>query len=242
MTRPEVPSEARADSKNADPSEARVARQAPRPPRGIGSELGFTLIEIVIVLLLIGLIFSFVVPQFRARTDADLKRSSIRLAATIEHVFHQSAFRRETYRLQYDLAGGRYWLDRFIDPSALRPRPVPAAGSQEEDPGAEERQEEAEAGLEGKAHYVLDRTVIPRTVRLPRGVRITDVTTQYLDTVSEGKAFTHFFPDGYAEPTVIHLADQNKLEYTLVVSPLSGKVKVIPRREELEIDMKEEQQ
>ncbi len=201
---------------------------------------GFTLIEIVIVLLLIGLVFTFVVPQFRARTDADLKRSSVRLAATLEHVFYQSAFRRETYRLQYDLERGRYWLDRFVDPAAPGAKPAATRPGGDEDPDPEERQAEDEAGLAGRAHYVRDRTVVPEPVRLPEGVRITDVTTQYLETISEGKAFTHFFPDGYAEPTVIHLADRNKSEYTLVVSPLSGKVSVIPRREELEIDMKEE--
>jgi len=202
-------------------------------------EHGFTLIEIVVVLLLIALVFSLVVPQFRARTDADLKRSSIRLAATIEHVFYQSVFRRETYRLQYDLASGRYWLDRFIDPAARATGPAaPTADSGEV--ADRDQQEEALAGLEGKPHYVRDRTVLPEAVRLPEGVRITDVTTQYLDTITEGKAFTHFFPDGYAEPTVIHLADRGLREYTLIVSPLSGKVTVIPRREEMEIDMKEE--
>jgi prepilin-type N-terminal cleavage/methylation domain-containing protein len=201
---------------------------------------GFTLIEIMVVLLLIGLIFSFVLPQFRARTDADLKRSSIRLAATIQNIFYQSAFRRETYRLQYDLANGRYRLDRFVDPSAPGPKTAAPAGDTGEAPDAEQQREEDLAGLEGKPHYVPDRSVLPEPVRLPEGVRITDVTTQYLDTISEGNAFTHFFPDGYAEPTVIHLADRNKREYTLVVSPLSGKVQVIPRREEFEIDMKEE--
>ena len=223
---PEVSSEARAESNN------------------VWSHRGFTLIEIAIVLMLIGLLFSFVVPRFRARTDADLKRTSLRLAATIEHVFYQSVFRRETYRLHYDLEGGRYWVDRFVDPTAAQP--VPVQGEEEGAP-AEEEPEDAAASDDpdafgaAKPHYVVDRRVIPEPVRFPQGVLITDVTTQYLDTISEGKAFTHFFPDGYAEPTVIHLADRNKREYTLVVSPLSGKVKVIPRREEFEVDMKDEQ-
>jgi type II secretory pathway pseudopilin PulG len=191
----------------------------------------------VVVILIITLLFSLVVPQLRARTDADLKRSAERLAATIQYVFNQAAFRRETYRLHFDLGQSRYWLDRFIDPEAEAAARAQGTLGKIQDTGGMVEDEGADGT---KPHYEVDRTILPHAVDLPEGVRITDVTTQYLDTISEGEAFTHFFPDGYVEPTVIHLADRNKNEYTLYVSPLSGKVKVLPGRLEFEVSMKED--
>ncbi len=220
-SKPKVPSKARADSKNDKRAEA-----------------GFTLIEMVVVLLLAALVITLAVPQFKARTDADLKHSALKLAATIEYTFNQAAFRRETYRLHYDLGSSRYWLDKFVDPAAEAAAKAGNAeplGEQAETPPPDEGDADA-----GQPHYVVDRRILSQPVTLPDGVQITDVTTQYLESTSEGEAFTHFFPDGYVEPTVVHLADRNKKEYTLYVSPLSGKVKVLAGRREFEVSMKEE--
>jgi len=199
---------------------------------------GFTLIEMAVVLLLAALLITLAVPQFKARTDADLKHSALKLAATIEYTFHQAAFRRETFRLHYDLDRSRYWLDLFVDPAAEAPASNPSAdqaGAETEAPLSDD------AGMNaGQPYYVADHRILAQPVTLPDGVRITDVTTQYLDSTTQGEAFTHFFPDGYVEPTVVHLADRNKKEYTLYVSPLSGKVKVLPGRREFEVSMKEE--
>jgi hypothetical protein len=100
--------------------------------------------------------------------------------------------------------------------------------------------EDAEEDDAEEAHYVMDRKILPEPVELPEGVFIISVTTQYIEETTEGEAFTHFFPDGYAEPAVIYIADDLKAEYTLIVTPLSGKVKVFQGHHEFEVDMKEE--
>jgi general secretion pathway protein H len=61
---------------------------------------------------------------------------------------------------------------------------------------------------------------------LPRGVAFQDVITERQGKVTEGEAFTHFFPMGLAEKTVIHLADQDRRSFTLELNPLTGRVKV----------------
>lgn len=215
-------------------------KTGPIPP-GAVREQGFTLIEIMMVLLLIAMVFTLVIPQFQSRTHADLKRSAMRLAATIEHTFHQSAFRRETLRLHYDLEGSRYWLDRFVDPAANKDLFALSAGG----PSGKDDFDRAPEGDEAvknpaKPHYVVDRKILAEPVTLPEGVFITSVSTQYIEEATEGEAFTHFFPDGYAEPTVLYLADTGGGEYTLYVSPISGRVKVLPGHKEFAVEMKEE--
>jgi prepilin-type N-terminal cleavage/methylation domain-containing protein len=205
------------------------ARPGPR-----ADDRGFTLIEMVAVMVVIGLIFTLVLPQFRARTHADLKRSAMKLAATIEHVFYQSVFRHETLRLHYDLAQSRYWLDRFVEPAAGQAD----AGAEGEEP--DDRTDAADGGSDGEPSYVVDTSIIPQPVDLPRGVVIASVSTQYIEETTEGDAYTHFFPDGYVEPTVIHMTDKEGSEYTLFASPISGRVKVLPGHHEFDVEMKEE--
>ncbi len=197
---------------------------------------GFTLIEMVAVLVVIGLLFTLALPQFRERTHADLKRSAISLAATIEHVFHQSIFRHETLRLTYDLASSSYWLDRFMDPASVDDDPGGEEGGEiDGEEGTGNGDEEADV-----PHYVADRSILPEPVKLPAGVIITSVETQYIEETTEGEAYTHFFPDGYVEPTVIYMADRRGAEYTLYASPVSGRVKVLPGRVEFDVEMKED--
>ncbi|MFQ5459118.1 MAG: hypothetical protein ACE5FC_11805, partial [Myxococcota bacterium] len=98
---------------------------------------------------------------------------------------------------------------------------------------------EEKSGARAKARYVVDRNILPDPVTLPDGVFITSVSTQYLEEATEGEAYTHFFPDGYAEPTVLYMADTRGGEYTLYVPPISGRVKVLPGHEEFDVVMKE---
>jgi general secretion pathway protein H len=63
-------------------------------------------------------------------------------------------------------------------------------------------------------------------VKLPRGVAFQDVVTLHQGKVTEGEAFTQFFPAGLVEKTVIHLKDEDQHVITLDINPLSGRVKV----------------
>jgi len=217
------------------PGEA--AAPASGPSRAADAR-GFTLIEMVAVIVVIGLLFTLALPQFRARTHADLKRSAVKLAATIEHVFYQSVFRHETLRLHYDLEGSSYWLDRFVDPAAGKDEPAGGPEGASEAPGqgagGDGPQDEVE-----EPHYVVDHAILPEPVDLPSGVFITSVSTQYIEETTEGEAFTHFFPDGYVEPTVIYMSDKRGAEYTLYASPISGRVKVLPGHHEFDVEMRE---
>jgi general secretion pathway protein H len=62
---------------------------------------------------------------------------------------------------------------------------------------------------------------------MPSGVFVRDIETENSKkAIKEGKAFIHFFPQGFVEPSVIHLQKDGDEEtvYSLVVSPLTGKV------------------
>ena len=62
---------------------------------------------------------------------------------------------------------------------------------------------------------------------LPIGVKFKDVyTEQSPDPITEGLAYTHIFPQGITEKSLVHLQDTGKNEVSLVVSNLLGRCAV----------------
>lgn len=60
---------------------------------------------------------------------------------------------------------------------------------------------------------------------LPEGLVFVDVETSLDGLVSEERAMTRFVPQGYATPTWIHLADDDR-QYTLIVNPITGATEI----------------
>ncbi len=88
--------------------------------------------------------------------------------------------------------------------------------------------------LKANSYYVsllnkqnsFEETELPFAKRseLANGVDITEITTAYQGRVTEGKAYIHFFPGGFAERSVIHITDDAKNSMSLIVKPLTGRV------------------
>ena len=62
--------------------------------------------------------------------------------------------------------------------------------------------------------------------RLPKGIRFAKIETLHFGTVVDGRAFTHFYPIGRVEPTVIHLQDEEYETLSLSINPLTARVTV----------------
>lgn len=63
-------------------------------------------------------------------------------------------------------------------------------------------------------------------VALPPGVRIRDVTVADQGTVSRGTISCNFYPEGFVDPTVVHLVDSAGHVFTLSFEPLTGQVAI----------------
>jgi len=69
---------------------------------------GFTLVELVVVLVLISLFMVFSIPLFSNIGTSSLGTSARRLSGTIKYLFNESAMSGLEYRLVYDLDQGLY--------------------------------------------------------------------------------------------------------------------------------------
>ncbi|MCK4389006.1 MAG: hypothetical protein KAV83_02055 [Desulfobacterales bacterium] len=73
-----------------------------------------------------------------------------------------------------------------------------------------------------------------KAFQLPQGVTIMDVWSRARGKEVDGEATIHFTKKGYIEQSAIHLAAEDGREFTLVLSPFLGRVKVFERYVEIE--------
>ena len=67
---------------------------------------------------------------------------------------------------------------------------------------------------------------LARPTTLPDPVGISDIVLQGLGKVQQGQVTTCFYPDGYIDPTVVHL-DDGREAYTLYVNSLTGRAALV---------------
>jgi general secretion pathway protein H len=72
------------------------------------SQDGFTLVELSLVVLLIGLFSLLTVPIFAGWGEGSLQSSARRLAGTVKYLYNESALQKKEFRLVFDLDKGAY--------------------------------------------------------------------------------------------------------------------------------------
>src|SRR4051812_13254684 len=72
---------------------------------------GFSLIEIIVVLALIGFIYTVAIPNFNQRTGAETSTKLSELAGDFRNAFDLSVLTGKTYRLVFMMGSGDYWLE-----------------------------------------------------------------------------------------------------------------------------------
>jgi len=87
---------------------------------------------------------------------------------------------------------------------------------------------------EGTGVVTEDTDLLARRVRMPADVHIEDVFVPGLGTLAQGIAPTRFYPEGYADRSVIHLADAEGHAYTLRIDPVHGRAEVLEGYHEAE--------
>jgi prepilin-type N-terminal cleavage/methylation domain-containing protein len=72
---------------------------------------GFTLIELTIVIVVLGVMLSLIIPRLGELGEANLKRSARHLTGMIRFLRDEAQARKTVYRLRFDIPEGRYWAE-----------------------------------------------------------------------------------------------------------------------------------
>lgn len=78
---------------------------------------GFTLIELAMVIVVLGVMIALVIPTLGEMTGANLKRSARHLTGTIRFLRDEAEAKKTVYRLRFDVPGGHYWAETLTETS-----------------------------------------------------------------------------------------------------------------------------
>jgi prepilin-type N-terminal cleavage/methylation domain-containing protein len=204
---------------------------------GRTGERGLTLIEIMVAVMLVTVVLAVAVPAFNAATDSDLNAVAVKISGASRAAYGEAAIKNVTLRVAYDLDAQAYWVEAFPGTFQIiaEERDLEEVRDEEEEKAEDDKRKKeledryaAEDDTEAAtlvANFVPVQVGFVEAQQLPRRLKIKGVRTpQFRQVVTTGKAYTHFFPNGWAERTLVYLEDTGGSVLTLETQPISGRV------------------
>jgi prepilin-type N-terminal cleavage/methylation domain-containing protein len=90
----------------------RLPRPAEQDGQATNSEKGYTLIELVVVVALLGLFLGLAIPRFRnALVTDDLKATTRKMVGLVREVRNEAIREQKVYLIHLDLESNRLWIE-----------------------------------------------------------------------------------------------------------------------------------
>jgi general secretion pathway protein H len=190
---------------------------------------GFTLVELMIVLAILGLLGAMVVPAVESTTGANARKAAGELAGAMRYMFDTAALRHATCRLALDLDKRSWRAECAPGPAGIASDP----GRERED--ADRLAERFPDEQDPEVRRLLARTTFgrfeDRLVKeraLPGHTGFGPVHVEgRRDALEAGTAYVYFFPGGQAQRAWVPVVD-GSYRFTVVVEPFTGRARVVP--------------
>lgn len=197
---------------------------------------GFTLLEVLVTIVLIGLVMGLVVGQVNKMTGRNMKAAARKLSSTVRYLYNKAATEGVTLRLVISFEENKYWVEGTSQTfSLVRESEAP----QKKEKSEKKEKEEASAAIEPVTpQFSPEESHLLKPVKLPKGVFFKDIYAEHqIDHLSEGKAYIYFFSQGYAERSIINLRDKtDEMHFSITVNPITGKTEIDNEYREAEIE------
>lgn len=232
---------------------ASAVRQGMRAGSRAAAPRGFTLLEVGIGLVLLGVMLAVAVPSLGAVTGARLKQAANVMGGAIRDTYARTALLGRSTRLVLDMEQQAWWVEESEGTARVKPLKLLA---DRDGKVALDAKDERIADIEDGTTDVKEQAKVQiltgpafkpvegdwgQPQKLPPDVRFKSVWVEHMeDKVGGGVAALYFFPGGHTEEALLTLTDDESGENTLTleVAGLTGEVYVtneeprVPRLEE----------
>lgn len=203
------------------------------------SSYGFTLIELVFVILILGLFGSFALPKLSSVLGINLRTSATRLAGYFQAGYEQAVMRRQRIRIRFDLSRNLYWAEEYQEPQTIPlldhttklDDAIEAFEKRaEEDPLLPEEQATAE-----QKNYARVEAGSLKPAKLSSGVKFETVRLPITRNEDETiEPWIDFLPSGFATKAVVYITNDSGDFYSVIVPALGGRSRIEKGKVELD--------
>ncbi len=184
---------------------------------------GFTLIELLVVIALGALITTVALPSISNYFKLSLNTVAREIGSTVKEAYNSTALTGKVHRLVYDLNENTYWAEE--GPATLL---LDTAETREKEERKKKFAKDSEK--EPPSQFSLDKTITRKKRSLPTGVSFEEILTeQSKEALKQGQVYTHFFPHGLTEQTILHIKDSSNHKISLVLTPIIGRTLIYER-------------
>lgn len=194
---------------------------------------GFTLMEVMVVVAIIAGAIALVLP--RIANPNNQIRATLRELVNLNRELHTRAkLQGKTYRLVFQMKSDEPGKENqgvgyYVESSNGQ---VLLMKEEEEKEFLEKRIRNAKdpKQLEDYNGFSPDTSILKKPKTFPPGLELVGVELKRAkNTITQGRAAIHFFPQGLAEEAIVHFKTKDQ-EWSLIVDPMLGKAAMVGRK------------
>jgi general secretion pathway protein H len=194
----------------------------------LGECRGFTLIELILVLVIIGLLTSLIVPAITSLTGLNLKTATRRVAAGLRYARSQAVTTGSDYQVVLNLRKGEMTIKCLEEEEESSYWETAEDGEYQSGREEDERDEGA-----------VDEELPPpkkkiKTYRMPKEVTLAKVIIEEVEIYpddEEEETWIDFYPNGSCSGGEIYLTNERERVFKIALNFLTGIVKITEEEE-----------
>jgi len=183
--------------------------------------MGFTLIELVLVLVIIGFLTALVTPAITSLTGLKLKTTARRVAAGLRYARSQAVTTGSDYQVIFNLEKGEMTIECGEEEGTYREN-VKWEGTQGEERKRTGEEESPIKRMKREKIYT-----VPKEVKLAKVV----VDGEEITEDEEEEVWIDFYPNGSCSGGEIFLTDERERTYRIALEFLTGIVEIVEEEE-----------
>jgi prepilin-type N-terminal cleavage/methylation domain-containing protein len=190
---------------------------------------GFTLIELVFVIILIALITTIAIPKVSSTLGLSIKSNVLQVSGFLQAAYQQAILTHKKIRISFNMDTGEYWAENPVDaePIALIDEATNLdeilntfRKRSEEDPTPDEEEQKKRDA----AAFQRIETAVVKSDKIDSSIKFKSIIFPGKDETVNGGIVSFFISgSGINEEVVFYLAHEDDNVYSIIFPPMTGK-------------------